>query len=248
MTAIPVPSETAAVSSGSSIARNDPNTRNSTTAAAMKPKPRLLDELSWLPCWAIWPSTSNSTLPLRGARDLLDERLGGGVGELVGLDVEGDVREADLAGLGDLAGAAGLYGCAIVRHVRGPATVVEQRIELRARTAGSVSVPDLDAITICSVSPEAFGALRWSSRIASKLSRVGEPEVVACRRCRRSTRSRSGRSRPPPTRRSPRPLVGEAPSRELFHFGPTSIACGRIPSLTSPRSIYASLAACRARR
>ena len=41
MTAIPVPSERPAVTSGSSMASNEPNTMNSTTAAARKPNNRL---------------------------------------------------------------------------------------------------------------------------------------------------------------------------------------------------------------
>ncbi len=52
MTAIPVPSDTPAVRSGSVIARNEPNTMNSTTAAAMKPMNVPLAPLSWRACWA----------------------------------------------------------------------------------------------------------------------------------------------------------------------------------------------------
>ena len=64
MTAMLVPSDTAAVSRGSAIASSDPNTTNSTTAAARKPKLTPLESLLRRPSRAICPSTSNST-PLR---------------------------------------------------------------------------------------------------------------------------------------------------------------------------------------
>ena len=52
-----------AVTSGSSIAVNEPNAMNSTIAAAMKPNTRLELWLVGLPAWAMLPSTWNSTPP-----------------------------------------------------------------------------------------------------------------------------------------------------------------------------------------
>ena len=90
------------------IASSEPNTRNSTIAAARKPNTRLARAVVLrCPAWAIWPSTSNWT-PLPVAEvTLRHERLRRGVAELVGLDVEGDVGERDLARGRDLPRAAG---------------------------------------------------------------------------------------------------------------------------------------------
>ena len=69
--AIAVPSDTPAVSSGSAIARNDPNATNRTTAAAMNPRARPLVPPPVSPSVAIWPSTWNCT-PLPEAEVTFD--------------------------------------------------------------------------------------------------------------------------------------------------------------------------------
>ena len=71
--AVPAPSETPAVISGSTMAAKEPNTRNSTIAAARNPNNRPLPELLVLPASAMLPSTWNCT-PLPECRgDRLDE-------------------------------------------------------------------------------------------------------------------------------------------------------------------------------
>ena len=53
--AIPIPSDAPAVSSGSSVASSEPNTRNSTTAAAAKP--------IWSPAVELWGSAFSAIPP-----------------------------------------------------------------------------------------------------------------------------------------------------------------------------------------
>ena len=96
------PATRPAVSSGSAIASSDPNTRNSTIAAATKPNASPVPSLLELPLLATWPSASNSTPSADAEVTLLTNDLASLVEILFGLLVERDVREGDLARGGDL--------------------------------------------------------------------------------------------------------------------------------------------------
>ena len=63
ITATPVPSDKAAVINGSSIASNDPNTMNNTTAGARKPNSNPVEELSWLPSASSVTFLGHAVLP-----------------------------------------------------------------------------------------------------------------------------------------------------------------------------------------
>ena len=172
MTAMPAPSESPAARSGSRVASSDPNTRNSTTAAAMKPMPRLAEPLLRDPARAIWPSTSNSTP--RPELDVILATNALAAASWILLDWRSKVTLAKATRPEGAIWLAprGPYGDEM-RETCGCWAATVRTCSTWARTAGSVTRPCLTAMTIWSVSPEAFGALRWSRATASKLSVLG---------------------------------------------------------------------------
>ena len=106
ITATPVPSAKPAVSSGISIAKSEPKTRKSTTAAAMKPKAvPLMPGL--LVCSIAWPPSWTWTPFLGGVLGDGDHPFDRADREFVRRFVEGDGRVGDPAVLGDLGRRAG---------------------------------------------------------------------------------------------------------------------------------------------
>ena len=171
-TPIPTPSDTPAVSSGNNVASSEPNTMNSTAAAARKPNSRPLESVPWLALCATWPPTWNSTEPLE-AEVILSTNAFASVLEIL-FDCASNVTLANATlPLGDIwALPVGAYGEATDDTCGSSATCANSACAL-ARIAASVTFPWRAPITSWSVSPEAFGALRCSNRIASKLCVCG---------------------------------------------------------------------------
>src|SRR5438105_4576725 len=172
MTPIPVPSDTPAASSGRSVASSDPNTMNRTTAAARNPNSRPDESLPWLAVCATWPPTSNWTAS-DDADVILSTNALAWLVEIL-LDWASKVTLANATSpLGEICALpAGSYGEATDETCGSLATCANSASAL-ARVAGSVTLPWRAAVTSWSVSPEAFGAFRCSSRIASKLCVCG---------------------------------------------------------------------------
>ncbi len=171
-TPMPTPSERPAVSSGRSVASSEPNTMNRTTAAARNPNSRPLESPPWLADCATCPPTSNWTASVDADVILSTNSLASLVETL--LDWASNVTLANATSpLGEICALpAGSYGDATDETCGSLATCANSASAL-ARVAGSVTLPWRAPITSWSVSPEAFGALRCSSRIASKLCVCG---------------------------------------------------------------------------
>ncbi len=167
MTAIPVPNDIAAVSSGSAVASSEPNTRNSTIAADRNPNVRPLPSFRCLPAWATCPSTSYSMLAFEP--DVTFETNVCAAWLLILLGCRSNVTFANATCPDGAIWCApvGPYGDWTL-ETWGWRAISARCACTAARVAGSVT-PFLAAITTWSVSPEAFGAFRCSSRTASKL-------------------------------------------------------------------------------
>ena len=143
ITATPVPSDKAAVINGSSMARNEPNTMNNTTAAAMKPNSNPVEELSWFPLSAMFPSTWNWT-PSPDADVIVDTKcLAAALVILFLFAASSNVTfaNADLARRRDLMLGAGRERRADRRRRVGTCSTFLNKASARARTAGSVTLP-----------------------------------------------------------------------------------------------------------
>ena len=167
--AMPVPSETAAVSSGSIVADSVPNTMNSTTPAAMKPIGRAVEALDGSPFSAMsplaWNCTSPREAPVTRALNRFASELP--ISDEVSLKVtsanairpEGAIWPA----------APGAYGEPI-RVTCGSRAIRASIASVLTRTLALMTDPCATAITTCSVSPWRFGWIRCNSALASKLS------------------------------------------------------------------------------